>query len=58
MWPFDVACPMDVVFLTENGQQKVRMNRRAYFPMAEIVRAHNFSSSAFPGGLPQSGGRK
>jgi hypothetical protein len=34
------------------------MNRRAYFPMAEIVRAHNFSSSAFPGGLPQSGGRK
>ena len=31
MWPFDVACPMDVVFLAENGQQKVRMNRHAYF---------------------------
>ena len=31
VWPFDVACPMDVVFLMENGQHKVRMNRHPYF---------------------------
>jgi AraC-like DNA-binding protein len=30
-WHFDVACPLDVLFLTENGQQKVRMNRHSYF---------------------------
>ncbi len=30
-WHFDVACPLDVLFLAENGQQKVRMNRHSYF---------------------------
>ncbi len=30
-WNFDVACPLDVLFLHESGQQKVRMNRHSYF---------------------------
>jgi AraC-like DNA-binding protein/mannose-6-phosphate isomerase-like protein (cupin superfamily) len=31
VWNFDVACPLDVLFLHESGQQKVRMNRHSYF---------------------------
>ena len=30
-WSFDASCPLDVLFLIENGQQKVRMNRHSYF---------------------------
>ena len=31
VWNFDLACPLDVIFLHEGGQQKVRMNRHSYF---------------------------
>jgi len=31
VWPFDVCCPVDVLFLTEGAQQHVRMNRHGYF---------------------------
>ncbi len=31
VWNFDVSCPLDVLFLLESGQQKVRMNRHTYF---------------------------
>jgi AraC-like DNA-binding protein/mannose-6-phosphate isomerase-like protein (cupin superfamily) len=31
VWNFDVACPLDVLFLHESGQEKVRMNRHSYF---------------------------
>ncbi len=31
VWNFDASCPLDVLFLIENGQQKVRMNRHSYF---------------------------
>ena len=31
VWPFDVSCPVDVLFLTEDGQHSVRMNRHGYF---------------------------
>jgi AraC-like DNA-binding protein/mannose-6-phosphate isomerase-like protein (cupin superfamily) len=31
LWPFDVSCPVDVLFLTENGRHSVRMNRHRYF---------------------------
>src|SRR6202012_3928317 len=31
VWPFDVSCPVDVLFLTEDGQHSVRMNRHCYF---------------------------
>lgn len=30
-WPFDTSCPVDVLFLTEDGQRSVRMNRHRYF---------------------------
>jgi AraC-like DNA-binding protein/mannose-6-phosphate isomerase-like protein (cupin superfamily) len=31
VWPFDVSCPVDVLFLVEDGQHSVRMNRHGYF---------------------------
>jgi len=31
VWPFDVSCPIDVLFLTETGRNNVRMNRHRYF---------------------------
>src|SRR5665213_3464562 len=31
VWPFDVSCPVDVLFLTEDGRHHVRMNRHGYF---------------------------
>ena len=31
VWPFDVSCPVDVLFLTEDGRHSVRMNRHGYF---------------------------
>jgi AraC-like DNA-binding protein/mannose-6-phosphate isomerase-like protein (cupin superfamily) len=31
VWPFDVSCPVDVLFLTEDGQHSLRMNRHRYF---------------------------
>ena len=31
VWPFDVPCPVDVLFLIENGRHSVRMNRHGYF---------------------------
>lgn len=30
-WPFDVSCPVDVLFLTGDDQHNVRMNRHGYF---------------------------
>src|SRR6202453_4239685 len=31
VWPFDVSCPVDVLFLTEDGQHGARMNRPGTF---------------------------
>ncbi len=31
IWPFDVACPVDVIFMTTHDRQRVRMNRHGYF---------------------------
>ena len=31
VWPFDVSCPVDVLFLTEDGRHSLRMNRHGYF---------------------------
>jgi AraC-like DNA-binding protein/mannose-6-phosphate isomerase-like protein (cupin superfamily) len=31
VWPFDRFCPVDVLFLTEDGRHQVRMNRHEYF---------------------------
>ena len=31
VWNFDTRCPLDVLFLMESGQHKVRMNRHSYF---------------------------
>lgn len=30
-WPFDAACPVDVLFMNTNDRQRVRMNRHRYF---------------------------
>ena len=31
VWPFDMPCPVDVLFLTVDDRQRVRMNRHGYF---------------------------
>ncbi len=31
VWPFDVSCPIDVLFLTVDDRHRVRMNRHGYF---------------------------
>jgi mannose-6-phosphate isomerase-like protein (cupin superfamily) len=31
IWPFDAPCPADVLFLTVDDRNKVRMNRHRYF---------------------------
>jgi AraC-like DNA-binding protein/mannose-6-phosphate isomerase-like protein (cupin superfamily) len=31
IWPFDVSCPVDVIFMTTHDRQRVRMNRHGYF---------------------------
>jgi AraC-like DNA-binding protein/mannose-6-phosphate isomerase-like protein (cupin superfamily) len=31
IWPFDVSCPVDVLFMTTHDRQRVRMNRHRYF---------------------------
>jgi AraC-like DNA-binding protein len=31
VYPFDISCPVDVLFLNEDGRHKVRMNRHGYF---------------------------
>lgn len=31
IWPFDVSCPVDVLFLAVDDRHRVRMNRHAYF---------------------------
>lgn len=31
IWPFDPACPVDVLFLNSGGPHNVRMNRHGYF---------------------------
>lgn len=31
VWPFDVSCPVDVLFLTVDDRHRVRMNRHGYF---------------------------
>jgi len=36
VWNFDVACPLDVVFLQDSGPQKVRMNRHPYFEVVYL----------------------
>ena len=30
-WPFDEACPVDVLFMMNNGRRNIRMNRHEYF---------------------------
>ena len=31
VWPFNKACPVDVLFMTTHDRQRVRMNRHGYF---------------------------
>src|ERR1700742_2502190 len=31
VWPFDASCPVEVLFMTEDGRHNVRMNRHGYF---------------------------
>jgi hypothetical protein len=31
IWPFNKACPVDVLFMTTHDRQRVRMNRHGYF---------------------------
>jgi AraC-like DNA-binding protein len=31
IWPFDAPCPVDVIFMTLDDRDKVRMNRHGYF---------------------------
>jgi AraC-like DNA-binding protein len=31
LWPFDVSCPVDVLFMVSDGRHHVRMNRHGYF---------------------------
>ncbi len=31
VWPFDPACPVDVLFITVDDRHRVRMNRHGYF---------------------------
>jgi AraC-like DNA-binding protein/mannose-6-phosphate isomerase-like protein (cupin superfamily) len=33
VWPFDVSCPVDVIFLTDDARHNVRMNRHEYFEL-------------------------
>lgn len=33
VWNFSATCPLDVLFLVESGQHKVRMNRHTYFEL-------------------------
>ena len=35
-WGFDVSCPLDVVFLTEDGRHHVSMNRHRYFEVVYV----------------------
>jgi AraC-like DNA-binding protein len=36
VWPFDVSCPVDVLFLTDDGRHPVRMNRHGYFEVLYV----------------------
>lgn len=36
VWPFDVSCPVDVLFLTGDGRQHVRLNRHEYFEVLYV----------------------
>ena len=36
VWPFDVSCPVDVLFLTDDGRCPVRMNRHGYFEVLYV----------------------
>ncbi len=36
VWPFDVSCPVDVLFLTDDGRRSVRMNRHGYFEVLYV----------------------
>lgn len=31
IWPFDISCPVDVLFMATHDRQRVRMNRHGYF---------------------------
>jgi AraC-like DNA-binding protein/mannose-6-phosphate isomerase-like protein (cupin superfamily) len=35
-WPFDMACPVDVAFLTGNDRHRIRMNRHEYFELSYL----------------------
>lgn len=36
VWPFDQFCPLDIVFLMEDGRHHVRMNRHEYFEILYV----------------------
>jgi AraC-like DNA-binding protein len=36
VWPFDVSCPVDVLFMTDHGRHPVRMNRHGYFEVLYV----------------------
>jgi AraC-like DNA-binding protein/mannose-6-phosphate isomerase-like protein (cupin superfamily) len=40
LWPFNKACPVDVVFMTTHDRQRVRMNRHGYFEIIYLCSGH------------------
>jgi AraC-like DNA-binding protein len=40
VWPFDKACPVDVLFMTTHDRQRVRMNRHGYFEILYLCSGH------------------
>ena len=37
VWPFNVSCPVDVLFVTVGGQRDIRMNRHEYFEVMYLL---------------------
>src|SRR5579863_2828856 len=40
IWPFNRACPVDVIFMTTHDRQRVRMNRHGYFEILYLCSGH------------------
>lgn len=40
IWPFNKACPVDVLFMTTHDRQRVRMNRHGYFEIIYLCAGH------------------
>jgi AraC-like DNA-binding protein/mannose-6-phosphate isomerase-like protein (cupin superfamily) len=40
VWPFNKACPVEVLFMTTHDRQRVRMNRHGYFEIIYLCSGH------------------